>query len=656
MVPNRRADKIMANRFPHLFSPIQINSLRFPNRIMIAPMSFVTEDALSICNDFGQSGASVMTLGSMQIDEEWSQLMGYPNPFAPTKGHVVGGKNLRDQMQALQKCGMYASVQLIHAGRYGHNYADKTREGRAIGPISETYRHKKGHDIEVIGMDRTMIDHVSDNYARAAVNYKNFGFDMIMLHFAHGWLPWEFLSPTFNKRTDEFGGSFENRIKFPTMIIEKVRKAVGPEYPIELRICGKEWIKGGLEIDEVARFVKTVEHLIDIVHVSAGIDSEMEISHHMWSSNFKPHVDKIELAAEMKKRVNIPVCTVGSIILPEEAEEAIASGKCDLIAIGREALVDPDWGVKAYEGRSDDIYPCLRCSACSEKTGLGCASNPRYSHFATIPKVLPKAEQRKHVVVIGGGPGGMRAAITGAQRGHRVTLLEKDDQLGGRIKHFKEDRYKYDLYIFWEFLKKQVAKHDIDVRLNTAATPELVRELNPDVIIVAIGAVPAMPDIPGADQPHVMQAVDVYANPELVRGNVVVIGGGTVGIETGLYIADRGHPCDVVEITGEIAAGETFGVWKYALNWTMEKYPQLHTHTNTACKEIRQNEVVVEDASGRKTIKADTVVMATGFVPRKEEADSFYGICDKTYKIGDCYKVRKLYAATNEGYHRLANL
>jgi 2,4-dienoyl-CoA reductase-like NADH-dependent reductase (Old Yellow Enzyme family) len=448
-------------KYPHLFEPIVINSLRFPNRIEIAPMG---NGVPEICEEFGQSGASVMTLGSWQIDDEYSQLMGYPDPFIKPKGQQVHGlegpKHLKSLMTALQRYGMYASVELIHAGRYAHNFGkDDPREGHAIGPITESYRHKKGYVIEVRGMDEPMIEHVADNYAKAAVNFKNFGFDMIMLHFAHGWLPWQFLSPTFNKRTDKYGGCFENRARFPLMILKKVREAVGPDYPIEMRIGAREYRKGGFDIEECIQFVKLAEPYIDLVHVSAGLDSEPELFHHCVSKGFKPHLDKIDLVRKVKENTTLPVVLVGSVILPEEAEYAIASKACDLVALGREAMVDPDWPKKAYEGRSEDIYPCLRCASCSEQHGFGCASNPRYGRYAQVAKELEPAKVSKNVVVVGGGPGGMRAAITAAQRGHKVTLFEANERLGGQIRNFSDDPYKVDLKIYNEFLTKQVNKH-----------------------------------------------------------------------------------------------------------------------------------------------------------------------------------------------------
>ena len=426
-----------------------------------------------------------------------------------------------------------------------------------------------------------------------------------------------------------------------------------------MRIGAKEWREGGFDVQDCIRFVKLAEPYIDLVHVSAGIDSEPELFHHVVSKNFKPHLDKIELVRQVKASTSLPVCLVGSVIYPEEAEQAIASGACDLVAIGREAMVDTEWPKKAFEGRDEDIYPCLRCASCSEQTGSGCASNPRYGNYSLVPPTIPPAAHKRKVVIIGGGPGGMRAAITSAQRGYETILFEQNTELGGQIRNFKGDRYKTDLYLFCEFLKKQVRKYPIDVRLNTKATPDLIRTLNPDAVVIAIGSMPVQPHIDGMDQTKitVLQAVDVYEHPENVKGRTAIIGGGATGIETALFLADLGHPCDVIEMAKEIAAAEHDINWRSQLEWILKQYEGLiHIHTSARVMRFAEDGLEVEENNRITKVTADTVILSIGFRPKKEEADGFYGICYKTYKIGDCYQVRKLGSATNEGFFRIMGL
>ena len=641
--------------YPHLFEPIQINSLRFPNRIVIAPMG---NGVPEICNEFGQSGASLMTLGSWQIDDEYSQLMGYPSPYEKPKGQQVHGlegrKMLKQQMVALQRYGMYASIELLHAGRYAHNFPKESgKEGTAIGPIDEVYRHKKGYDIHVKGMDEAMIEHVAENYAKAARFHQQFGFDMIMLHFAHGWLPYQFLSPLFNQRTDQYGGSLENRMRFPLMILQKVRKAVGPDFPIELRVGAKEFREGGFDVEECIKFVQAAQSYVDLIHVSAGLDSEPELFHHCVSKGFKPHLDKIELVRQIKQATNKPVVLVGSVILPEEAEYAIASGACDIVALGREAMVDPDWVKKAKANRGEDIYPCLRCSSCSEQHGMGCASNPRYNQYSYVKKELEPAKHKKKVIVVGGGPAGMRAAITSAQRGHEVILLEKESRLGGQIKNFAQDPYKVDLDIFYKFLVNQMKKYPIDVRLNTMATKELVESMHPDVVFTAIGSKPKVMHFKGEETTkiHIMQMIDVYERPKEVKGNVLIVGGGACGIETGIYLAHEGHKTYVSEITDTIAAAEEDINWRSQMEWILNQV-DCTPLTNCTVIELEEHRVVLKQEDKTFRLDIDTLILSIGFTPRQKEADEFYDTCDTVYKIGDCYKVRKLSNATNEGYFR----
>lgn len=251
----------------------------------------------------------------------------------------------------------------------------------------------------------------------------------------------------------------------------------------------------------------------------------------------------------------------------------------------------------------------------------------------------------------------MRASITAAQRGHQVTLIEKEDTLGGQIRHFQKDRFKVDLDIFCKFLQGQVEKYPIQVLLNTKATPELVEKLHPDALILALGAEPITPKIKGLEstQAKVMQAIDVYAHPEQVKGEVVVIGGGATGIETGIFLADEGHHVSVIEMSDQIAKQEQDINWRSQLDWIL-KQVDCQPYTSAKVIEIKDNSVVIEQDNKLKEIHADTIILSVGFKPRSQEADLFYGITYHTFKIGGCYKVRKLGQATNEGYFRVIKL
>lgn len=646
----------MDNKYSHIFEPIQINSLRFKNRVMIAPIG---GGSLDTFQELGRSGAASCNIGSCQIDNEWSMLMGNPDPFAKIKGfnaqeNPKGGKILRDRLLAIKQAGMIAEVELMHAGKYAHNYEDKSKEGKAIGANTEAYMHKKGYMIEVTGMDKEMIEHVANNYATAAVKYLNFGFDMIMLHFAHGWLPWQFLSPSFNHRTDEFGGSFENRIKFPKMIVDKVRAAVGPDIPIELRIGATDYLDNCIPFDEVIKFVQIVEDKIDLVNVSSGLDSEPSMICKSDSSNLSPHCSKLHWAAEMKKHVNIPVAAVGNFITPDEVENAIASGKCDMVEMAQEFLVDPQWVNKVYDGRAEDVMPCMRCAICQGNHGVGCAANPRYHKYSMIPEEIPKAKNPRKVVIVGGGPAGLRAAIFADEAGHDVTLLEKESSLGGIIKDFYKDDLKVDLVNYHKYLMAQIKKHNnIKIITNLKVTPDIAKQYNPDVLIIAIGGEEVIPSIEGIE--NTISTMDAFRNPESIKGDVAIIGGGSSACELGIFLATKGHKIDMLCRSTYLKNYNDQVNWRLVFEYKIKQYPYT-IHEQTTINKIGSDYVEIEKDGKVTTLHADTIINAAGYKPNKAFVDSFLDVCYQTYIIGDCYRCRTIAEATNEAYARVINI
>jgi len=635
-------------KYSHLFEPLKVNTLILKNRVLLAPMGYADPVALS---EQALGGPSLITIGSAQIDEESSNIMNQPYPFS--KGGLT---RLREQVVTIRQAGAKASLELIHGGQFaGKNYISSNY---AIGPMALI----REDGLEVKAMDEPMMYEVAERYANAAKEAQAVGFDMIMLHFAHGWLPAQFLSPHFNKRTDQYGGSLENRARFPKMIIERVRSAIGKDFAVELRISGYEWIDESIEIGDVISFVKSVENLIDMVHVSAGMDGagidEMLSAHcHMMTTTFEPHMANVWLAERVKKAVNIPVVTVGAIMHPDEAEDILSTGKADAVAIARAVVADPLWSQKALEGKGEEITPCLRCLSCSHvatrrRNSWGCAVNPRHGREAFVSAVIEKAPVIKNVVVIGGGPGGMEAAITARQRGHTVTLLEKSGELGGNIKFSEYDKLKLDLKLFKDYLIRTVKQSGAAIKLNTEATPEMVREMHPDVIIVAVGANPITPNIKGIkiEKKNVMQSIEAYPNLEKIGKRVVVIGGGYIGCEISLELALREHEVTIIEIS-DVLASNGNRLYKEALHQKMATCTGLQYHLETVCTEIQDNGVVIQGKDGvEKRVETDTVILATGFKANRTVAEAFYGITYETYLIGDCERARKVDYAINEGY------
>ncbi len=636
--------------YPNLFSPLKVNKLVLKNRIISAPLGSLTDKSTTYIGMIIRGTSGNVNDGKSRI-----------TPGKYCFADIYESSKVREQVSVIRQRGAKAEFELCHTGQY----ACVDKGDFALGPIS--FIREDG--TEVREMDKKMMDQVADKFAEAALDAKEYGFDMVMLHFGHGWLPAQFLSPYFNKRTDEYGGCFENRIKFPTAIIERVRKAVGSDYPLDMRISGIEHVDGGMDIDEVVAFIKSVEDKIDMVHISCGLERNLEAMVKMTATTYLPHKINIELSRKVKEVVKIPVAVVGSIMTPEEGEEIIASGAADAVVIGRQIIADPFFVQKAWEGRSEDIVPCLRCLNCYNSYQQGkesskgmkclpnCAVNPRYLHEDRVPVMLEKAENRRKVVIIGGGPAGCKAALTAFERGHEVVLFEKEKFLGGQIYCSEFDESKVDLKRYKNFLVNQINKTDIKVVLNTKATPEMIEKLSPDSIVLALGAEPVMPKIPGSIENNAISAIDAYQKIDQLGKDIVIVGGGGIGCELAAHLAEIGKNVSVVELTGRLNPTANQHVY-IGLRQKMDRYKNnLKVYLNTECKEITSNEVIVADKNNNEfSIKADNVILAIGMRSRKLEANSFFGIVQDTNIIGDANRPATVWEATQDGYYIAAKL
>lgn len=627
----------MKLKYPNLFSPLKINSIMVSNRITANPMGHVFEDKA-----LGRPG--VVIAGSVITQPGKSS---WASPEEPYAFHKYQVEKTRQRILMAHRGGAKASIEIGHAGQY----ARVAPGDFAIGPTG----YIRDDGVEVRAMDKAMMDEVAYWYVKTAKDAKDLGFDMIFLHFGHGWLMPEFLSPLFNKRTDEYGGCIENRMKYPLRILREIREAVGPQYPIKMRISATEWMPGGIEFQDVLTFLKQAQKYIDLVQVSCGLDIEHEANVYMATTNFSEHMPNVKYAKVIKQNLDILVSVVGAIMNPDQAEKLIADGIVDMIALGRPLAADPDWPIKALEGRSEDIVPCIRCLQCyhisTNRRNVGCSVNPRYANETWVPRVLPKANERKRIVVIGAGPAGCKAALTAFQRGHEVILFEKTNHIGGAMHYIAMEHFKADIKTYLEYLKYQIAKSEIDLRLNTEATPEIVRDLNADAIIIAVGVSATQPLIKGIDKKHVIGFYEAIEKEEAIGQNVVIIGGGTIGAEIGLELSLlKGKNVTIVEMTSELAAQGNM-LYKIALRQKMAEAKTLNVMLEAGCQEICEDYVVVRNHEGKQvTVHANTVIIATGVRANKAHAESFYGIVPQTYMIGDCEKPRKIQEATLEGY------
>ena len=628
-------------KYNSLFSPIEINGLMIKNRIVAAPVSDTYEEK-------ALGGAGVVIAGHAIVEYGKSSFASPEEKDIFSKYEV---EETRRRILKIHQTGARASIEIFHAGQYA----------RVIDYAKGPTGFIRDDGIEVKAMNETMMEATLNCYYETAKNAKELGFDMLFMHFGHGWLPAEFLSPLFNKRTDEYGGSFENRAKFPLKILEKVRSAVGPAFPIDMRISAYEWVEGSIEFEEVKKFIKLAEKYIDTVQISAGLDIEIKGNVHMATTNFEEHMPNVKWAQQVKQEVSIPVSVVGAVLSPEEADHLIESGKVDMVAFGRAFIADPYWPKKVMNQRREDIAPCIRCMQCyhisTNRRKVGCSVNPRYTNESFIPPILEMASEKKRVVIIGGGPAGMQAAVVASKRGHEVILLEKTSSLGGQLKLVKKEYFKEDIARFLNYLNSQVKKSDIDVRYNCEATPEMVKSLNPNVIIIGVGAKERKLPLEGSDLKHVLLASEAIQNEESLGDKITVIGGGTIGSEIALEQSlIHGKEATIIEI-GDCLAPQGNTLYREALRQKIEQTKTLNIHLNAQTTKITDTYVEVKTKDDKLLqIPCDTVIMSTGLLAKKELAHTFYGIVLETIMIGDCNQPRNIMDAVFEGYTIAMNI
>lgn len=619
-------------KFASLFQPLKINSLMIPNRIISAPMNEALNDKRVRCG----AGILIAGCGGVDLPNAWFD-PGYL--FAKTQI-----QNTRQWLNFMHQGGSAVSLEVMHMGGVGRGaHPDDVLWGSTDGVNAYGNRVK--------AMTPAEMDQTSAAFAQTCRDAKEMGFDMVMLHFAHGWLPAQFLSPALNHRTDDYGGCLENRMKFPLAIIKAVREAVGPDYPVDLRISAKEWIDGGIDLNEVLIFLKQAEPYLDMVNVSAGQDMDKQGNIHMATSTLEPHGVNRQLARAIKQTLTIPVAVVGAILTPQEAASVIEEQDADLVVLGRALLADEDWIHKAEAGRDADIVPCLRCGSCmhwtTDRRDHGCSVNPAYMNGSWMSSECLPVKIRKQVVVIGGGPAGMKAALTADRRGHQVTLLEQNSSLGGALTIFNQEPHKLDLRCYRDYLIEQIAKSGVNVRLNTKATPELVKNLNPDHLILALGGKWAIPPIPGIERG--LTPAQAYTNPIPNGKSVAILGGGAIGCELALKFAEAGCPVALIEQGSELHRGENLLVG-LAPDEHLKRCENLKILRETCCLKVNSKHIVVEKTGVLMTIPADVLIICTGIEPLSQEADRFYGITCHTWKIGDVKRPGNIKAATLDGW------
>lgn len=644
----------MERKYPNLCKPIKIGNVTFKNRMFSAPMggTDITADCTigSKSTAFyelrAKGGAGAVTISECMVHPETDGSHAYHLDLKI----VDSLASFTYTADAIRRHGAIPSVELSHSGQYSGTYlVDKDKKrGLSQWGVSPSVRPD---GLEIKELTEEIIAEIVESYGNVAALAKRAGFEMIMIHGGHGWLINQFLSPYFNKRTDKYGGSLENRVRFAKEVLDSVRKAVGPGFPIEFRMSGSELFEGGYDLDYGIEIAKLLESRVDLLHVSAGTYQRgFAVTH---PSMFIEHGCNVYLAEEIKKHVSIPVATIGALNDPEMMEEIIASGKADVIYMARALLADHELPRKVMSNQDENIVKCLRCFTCMAERATTstrrCTVNPLIGRELDGTEVVPVLKPKK-VLIAGGGPGGLQAAITAAKRGHKVILCEKTNELGGILKGEQALPFKYEMYELGNTFGKIAKDLGVEVRLNTTVTKEYVENENVDALIIAVGSEPLVPPIEGLDGENVVIVNDYYLEKEKVTDEVVVLGGGLAGCEAAIHLAQEGKTVHLVEMRVELAPDANIRHRPILLQ-EIEKQG-IYVYTEHKGLSVTTEGVVCMNKSENKiNIPGTSVICALGQKPRREVVDTLLDCAPYVAQIGDCVRASTITTAVYQGHH-----
>jgi 2,4-dienoyl-CoA reductase (NADPH2) len=660
-------------QFPYLFSPIKINTMNLKNRIVMTAMHLgytpegeVTDRLVDFYAERARGGVALIIVGGCPIDEYG----GMPSMICINHDRYVPG--LQKLTRGVHEGGAKIAAQLYQAGRYTHS---SMIGGRKPFSASAVRSKLTGETPRALELDE--IPGVQDKFAEAALRAIKAGFDAVEILGSAGYLISQFLSPLTNLREDKYGGSPENRMRFGVEVAEKVRKAVGPAYPIIIRLAGNDFMEGSNTNKEACIFARELGKAgVDLFNVTGGWH-ETRIPQ---LTMFVPRGAFTYLAQGIKSAVSVPVIASNRINHPRIGEEIIRRGEADMVAVARGLLADPDLPKKARDGKADQIFRCVACNqGCFDNIfsfrSVTCLVNPRAGREAEL--VISPAAKPKKLLVVGGGPAGMKAACTAAERGHQVTLVEKSNRLGGQLLLNADIPGRYEMISAAKDLQTNLKALGVNVVMGKDVNEKVVREMAPDAVVLATGATPILPDIPGIEDEKVILAWDVLNGNKTTGKRVVIVGGNAVGLETALFLANQGTISPGVLHFLMANRAETLETLETLINkgnkevtvvemakkagvdigsstrWTVfAELKRLGVRIFTASRavEINPQGIKIETEQGTETLPADSMVIAVGSKPENKLAANLGKWVSEVYAIGDAKEPRNALDAIKDGF------
>ncbi len=643
----------MTRKYPNLCKPIRLGNVTFRNRMFSAPMGGTDIENDGCIGPKSRAFYEYRALGGAGAVTV-SELMVHPATDGSHAYHL--DESILNSLakatytaDTIKRHGAVPSIELSHSGMFAGTYmTDKTKQKELCQWSADD--GVRGDGVRYRALSAGQISEIVAAYGHVAGLCKRAGFEMIMVHAGHGWLLNQFLSPMFNHRSDAYGGSLEKRCRLVVEVLESIRAAVGPGFPIELRMSGAEFVPEGYGLDEGIEIARILAPYVDLLHVSAGTyQRTFGITH---PSMFEEHGRNVNLAAEIKKHVSVPVSTIGALNAPAQMEEIISSGRADVVYMGRALLADPFLPRKVTENREDEIVRCLRCFVCmSERAATStrrCAVNPVIGREDEGMDLAP-ARVKRRVLVAGGGPGGLYAAYTAALRGHDVLLCEKSDSVGGILKCEQALPFKQEMYALAGTYRLLAERAGAKILTGVEVTEDFALGYAPDALIIAVGSLPAMPPIPGLDGANVIPVNDLYRRSGELADEVAVLGGGISGVECAIHLGMEGKKVSLIELTDSVASDAVIRQRPLLLE-KLAQYCDVYTgHRGLS---VGKDGVLCLNTAGEKVlIRAGSVVCALGQKPNRAAAEPLLDCAPFVRVIGDAGAVGTITKAVYEGFH-----